>query len=74
MKNSVKRFFSLLWIGAVSAVFIELSAASAAQAPRLSTVDAGEMATSYGYLTDNFYKKVDPQVVLDSVRSSSLPR
>jgi carboxyl-terminal processing protease len=68
----MKRFFSLLLTGALSAVLIELSAASAAQAPHLSTVDAGEIATSYGYLTDNFYKKVDPQVVLDSVRSQLL--
>ena len=68
----MKRFFSLLWAGALSAVLIELSAASAAQAPHLSAVDAGEIATSYGYLTDNFYKKVDPQVVLDSIRGQLL--
>jgi carboxyl-terminal processing protease len=68
----MKRFLSLLWIGALSAVLIELSAASAAQAPHLSALDAGEIATSYDYLTDNFYKKVDPQVVLDSVRAQLL--
>lgn len=68
----MKRFFSLLWAGALSAVLIDLSAASAAQAPHLSAVDAGEIATSYGYLTDNFYKKVDPQVVLDSIRGQLL--
>lgn len=68
----MKRFFSLVWIGALSAVLIELSAASAAGAPHLSALDAGEVSTSYGYLTDNFYKKVDPQVVLDSVRTQLL--
>ncbi|MBV9333974.1 MAG: S41 family peptidase, partial [Candidatus Eremiobacteraeota bacterium] len=66
----MKRFFSILWAGALVAVLIELSAASAAQAPHLSSVDAGEVATSYGYLTDNFYKKVDPQIVLDSTRTA----
>ena len=65
----MKRFFSILWAGALGAVLIELSAASAAQAPHLSSTDSGEIATSYGYLTDNFYKKVDPQIVLDSVRA-----
>jgi carboxyl-terminal processing protease len=68
----MKRFFSLLWLGALSAVLIGLSVASAAQAPQLSAVDAGEIATSYGYLTDNFYKRVDPQLVLDSVRAQLL--
>ena len=68
----MKRFFLLLCIGALSAVFIEFSTAAGAQAPHISTADAGEVATSYGYLTDNFYKKVDPQVVLDSVREQLL--
>jgi carboxyl-terminal processing protease len=68
----MKRFFSLLWAGALSAVLIELSSASAAQSPHLSAVDAGEIATSYGYLTDNFYKKVDQQIVVDSVRAQLL--
>ena len=67
--ETMKRFFSILWAGALGAVLIELSAASAAQAPHLSSTDSGEIATSYGYLTDNFYKKVDPQIVLDSVRA-----
>jgi carboxyl-terminal processing protease len=68
--ETMKRFFSILWAGALGAALIELSAASAAQAPHLSSVDAGEIATSYGYLTDNFYKKVDPQTVLDSVHAA----
>jgi carboxyl-terminal processing protease len=68
--ETMKRFFSILWAAAFGAVLIELSAASAAQTPHISSVDAGEVATSYGYLTDNFYKKVDPQIVLDSVRTA----
>jgi carboxyl-terminal processing protease len=68
----MKRFFSLLWAGALSAVLIQLSSVSAAQAPHLSAVDAGEIATSYDYLTDNFYKKVDAQAVLDSIRAQLL--
>ncbi|MBV8066401.1 MAG: S41 family peptidase [Candidatus Eremiobacteraeota bacterium] len=68
----MKRFFSLIAAVALSAGLIELSVASAAQAPQLPTMEAGEISTSYGYLTDNFYKKVDPQVVLDSVRTQLL--
>jgi carboxyl-terminal processing protease len=68
----MKRFLSILWAGALGAVLIQLSAASAAQDGRLSTVDAGEIATSYGYLTDNFYKKVDQQAVLDAIRAQLL--
>ena len=68
----MKRFYSLLWAGALGAVLIQVPAASAAQATHLSAVDAGEIAESYGYLTDNFYKKVDPQVVLDTIRTQLL--
>jgi carboxyl-terminal processing protease len=67
----MKRFCSLLLAGALSGALIALPAASAVQ-PQLSSVDAGEIATSYGYLTDNFYKKVDAQVVLDSIRTQLL--
>lgn len=70
--ETMKRFFSILWAGALGAILVELSAASAAQAPQLSSADAGEISTGYGYLTDNFYKKVDPQIVLDSVRTQLL--
>jgi len=66
----MKRLSSLVLAAALGAALIQIPA-SAAQA-QLSTVDAGEIATSYGYLTDNFYKKVDPQIVLDSVRTQLL--
>ena len=68
----MKRTLSLLWIGGLAALSIELNAASAAQPVHLALVDAGEISTSYTYLTDHFYKKVDPQVVLDSVRTELL--
>lgn len=68
----MKRFLSPLWAGALSVGLLTLAVASAAPAAHLSSADAGEIATSYGYLTDNYYKKVDPQVVLDSVRTQLL--
>jgi carboxyl-terminal processing protease len=67
----MKRFCSLLLAAALGGALIQLPAAPAAPS-QLSSVDAGEIATSYGYLTDNFYKKVDPQVVLDSIRTQLL--
>src|ERR1700733_3279965 len=66
------RFLSLLWAGALCTAVFQLSAASAAQSAHLSSGDAGEIATSYGYLTEDFYKKVDQQAVLDSIRAQLL--
>jgi carboxyl-terminal processing protease len=66
----MKRFASLLCAGAFSATLVAL--ASAAPAQHLSDTDAREIATSYEYLTDNFYKKVEPQVVLDSIHAQLL--
>jgi carboxyl-terminal processing protease len=66
----MKRSFSFVLTGAFALLLLHFPA-SAAQG-HLSAMDAGEIATSYGYLTDNFYKKVDPQVVLDSVRTQLL--
>jgi len=68
----MKRFASLLCAGALSVALVQLSAASAAPAQHLSDTDAREIATSFDYLTDNFYKKVDPQAVLDSIRAQLL--
>ena len=53
-------------------VAVPRPAIAPAPAAHLSPADAGEIATSYSYLTDNFYKKVDPQAVLDSVRAELL--
>jgi carboxyl-terminal processing protease len=68
----MKRFLSILWAAALGASLIQLTIASAAQDARLSSADAGEISTSYGYLTDNFYKKVEAQVVLDAIRAQLL--
>lgn len=68
----MKRFLSILWAAALGASLIQLTIASAAQDAHLSPADAGEISTSYGYLTDNFYKKVEAQVVLDAIRAQLL--
>ncbi|MFY9739439.1 MAG: S41 family peptidase [Candidatus Cybelea sp.] len=67
----MKRTLALLLFAAVAVSSASLLPASAA-APQLSSADAGEVSTSYTYLTENFYKKVDPQVVLNSVRLTLL--
>ncbi|HEY6326664.1 MAG TPA: S41 family peptidase [Candidatus Cybelea sp.] len=68
----MKRILWPLWAGGLTAVLIALPTASAAPAAHLSTVDAGEVSTSYTYLSDNFYKKVDADAVLASVRTALL--
>jgi carboxyl-terminal processing protease len=68
----MKRILWPLWAGGIAAALIALPTASAAPAVRLSTTDAGEVATSYTYLTDNFYKKVDADAVLASIRMALL--
>jgi carboxyl-terminal processing protease len=68
----MKPHVSLTLAGLLALTLIQLPSASAAQPARLSMNDAGEIATSYAYLTDNFYKKVDPQAVLDAVRAQLL--
>jgi carboxyl-terminal processing protease len=68
----MKRFLSILAGGALSAALLQFPAASAAPAAHLTPEDAAEIATSYDYLVENFYKKVDAQIVLDSVRAQLL--
>src|ERR1700728_5292304 len=67
----MKRTLALLLFAALAISSARLLPAFEA-APPLSAADAGELSTSYTYLTENFYKKVDPQVVLDSVRFTLL--
>jgi carboxyl-terminal processing protease len=62
----------VLFLFAAIAVSSALLLPASAAAPQLSGADAGEVSTSYTYLTENFYKKVDPQVVLNSVRLTLL--
>ncbi|MEO6835206.1 MAG: S41 family peptidase [Candidatus Tumulicola sp.] len=73
----MKRFFTLLVGGFFAATLIALPAASTTVAPtvvpaRISAADAGEIATGYQHLTTDYYKKVDPQAVLNAVRSQLL--
>jgi carboxyl-terminal processing protease len=73
----MKRFLSLALGGFFAATLIVLPAASTiaavpSESAHVSTADAGEIASAYGHLTTDFYKKVDPQVVLDSVRTQLL--
>lgn len=67
----MKRNLALLVFAAAALTSARLLPASAA-APQLSSADAGEVSTGYTYLTENFYKKVDPQAVLDSIRAALL--
>ncbi len=68
----MKRISTLLLAAILAATTVRLGAATASQTPALSALDSGEISTSYLYLTGNFYKKVDPQSVLNSVRAELL--
>lgn len=61
-----------LQLPAASAAMPASAAATSAGAPQLSQLEAGEISTGYDHLTSDFYKKVDPQKVLNSVRSTLL--
>ncbi|MGA8532750.1 MAG: S41 family peptidase [Candidatus Tumulicola sp.] len=73
----MKRFFAL-FIGAFFATtLVALPAASGTTATpavpaHVSAADAGEIASGYQHLTTDFYKKVDPQTVLATVRAQLL--
>ncbi len=62
----MKRLSALILTGILGAALLHLPVAAAA----LPASNASEIATSYNDLTTQFYKKVDEQRVLDSVRSS----
>src|ERR1700722_1127302 len=71
--DSMKRNLALVLLAATilgSAHLLLTPAMAAGQV--LPASDAGEVSTSYTYLTENFYRKVDPQTVLDSVRTTLL--
>ena len=67
----MKRLYTLLIAGAFAGTVLTFSAVSAATTT-LSSTDAGEISTGYDHLTTDFYKRVDPQTVLNSVRSQLL--
>ncbi len=66
------RNFSFWLAAGLTATLIQLPASAAVPAAHISMMDASEISTSYNYLSDNFYKKVEAQVVLDSVRAQLL--
>jgi carboxyl-terminal processing protease len=73
----MKPFFALILGTFFAASLIALPAASstapaAATPVHISPADAGEIASGYAHLTTDFYKKVDPQTVLTTVRMQLL--
>jgi carboxyl-terminal processing protease len=69
----MKRLSSLILGGLFAAAVVALPAASTlAAAGTLSATDSGEIATGYQHLTTDFYKKVDEQTILNSVRAQLL--
>ena len=68
----MKRLLTLVLAGVLTGTLAHLPAASAAPVQHLSPLEASEISSGYAHLTTEFYKKVDPQAVLDSVRSQLL--
>ncbi len=68
----MKRFQPVLLACACAAALSTGSAVGAAPAAQFSSADISEISVSYDYLTNNFYKNVSPQVVLNAVRSDLL--
>jgi carboxyl-terminal processing protease len=70
----MKRLYSLVLGGLFAIAVTALPAASSLAAPAtmLSPTDAGEISTGYQHLTTDFYKKVDEQAILSSVRTQLL--
>lgn len=72
----MNRLSALLLSGVFAAsLMLPLPTVSAASATaHLSALDASEIATSYEHLTTEYYKKVDPQAVLDTVHKELAAR
>ncbi|MBV8490578.1 MAG: S41 family peptidase [Candidatus Eremiobacteraeota bacterium] len=69
----MKRLVSLVFSLGLAASLIAIPAATVATPTHvMSATDAGEIAFGYDHLTSEFYKKVDPQAILDSVRKQLL--
>ena len=64
----MKRTLSLALATAIGAALLGFPSAHAAASPTISAAQAGEVSTTYHYLTTEFYKKVDNQKVLDGAR------
>jgi carboxyl-terminal processing protease len=65
----MKRISLTLLAGIIAASLVQVRPFPSLAAAGLSAQDASEIATSYNYLTTEFYKKVDSQDVLDGVHS-----
>lgn len=65
----MKRLISGLLAGAIATTIFAALPAASATAGHLSAMEASEIATSYGTLRKEFYKKVEAQQVLDSVHT-----
>ncbi|TAM62419.1 S41 family peptidase [bacterium] len=63
---------ALMVAAALLAVPLIPAAATSATAPVLSSGEQQELETSYARATNEFYKKVDPQLLLDGARSGML--
>src|SRR5580658_247801 len=63
----MKRISTISLAAIVAASLLQLPPASAAQTPHITGAQTQEIADSYDHLTKEFYRKVDPQTVLDSV-------
>jgi carboxyl-terminal processing protease len=69
----MKRFSNLVLGGLfVAAVTVLPAASTLAASATLSATDSGEIATGYQHLTTDFYKKVDEQAILNSIRAQLL--
>ncbi|HUA09108.1 MAG TPA: S41 family peptidase [Candidatus Acidoferrales bacterium] len=64
----MKRTLSLLLAGSLGAALLGFSVSYAATPQGLTATQASEIATSYHYLTSEFYKHVSDQRVLDGAR------
>ena len=72
----MKRFLALFTGTFFAITLVALPAASSTTSSttvtHLSPADASEIATGYAHLTSDFYKKVDPQTLLATVRAQLL--
>jgi carboxyl-terminal processing protease len=68
----MKRSLASIALAALALSSLILVLPASAASPQLSPAEASEVSTSYSYLIENYYKKVDPQIVLNSVRAALL--
>lgn len=66
----MNRFVSLVMTAALLVGFAQLPAATSAAPSGLTALDAAEVQTSYTRLIGEFYKKTDPQAIVDGARSA----